>query len=176
MVLKLTDKKAIVADLTAVASSSLSALVADYRGLTVSEMDDLRAKARKTGVHLQVVRNTLARRALKETEFGCLEEVLVGPLILAFARNEPSAAARLFRDFVKDHEKMEVVALALAGQLLAANQLAAIASLPNREEALSMMMSVMQQPVTKLARTMAETYAQLVRVVSAVAEQKKASA
>lgn len=175
MALRLEDKKAIVAEVSEVASKSLSALAAYYRGLTVTQLNSLRAGARKNNVYMRVVPNTLACRALEETEFACLQEALVGPVVLMFSLEDPGAAARLVRDFVKAHEKFEVRALALGGKLLSAKQLEAVAQLPTREQAISILMSVLQAPVTKLVRTLAEPYAMLVRTVAAVRDQKQAA-
>ncbi|MCH9769557.1 MAG: 50S ribosomal protein L10 [Gammaproteobacteria bacterium] len=174
MALNLEDKKAIVTEMQDVLGRSVSAVAADYRGLTVSQMTQLRSNAREKNVHVRIYRNTLARRAVKETDFACLTEVLTGPIVLLLAQEEPGSAARLARDFMKEHENLEVRALALDGILLAANELKAVASLPSRDEAIAQLMSVMQAPITKLARTMAETYAQLVRVVAAVGDKKQA--
>lgn len=176
MSLNLEDKKAIVAELTQLASTSLSCVAADYRGLTVSQLTALRADARKAGVAMRVYRNTLARRAVKETSFACLNDALVGPLVLLFAREEPGAAAKLVRDFIKDNEKLEVRALALDGRLLGPDQLKAVASLPSRDEAIAQLMSVMKAPITKFVRTVKEPYAQVVRVMAAVRDQKKEAA
>lgn len=176
MPLNLEQKKAIVADLQNVVSNSISALVADYRGLTVSEMTELRTSARKAGVHLRIYRNTLARRAVEETNFACLTDALVGPVALLFAQEEPGAAARLVRDFVKSHENLEVRALAMDGQLLGPDQLKAVASLPSRDEALAQLLSVMKAPITKFVRTVREPYAQAVRVFGAVRDQKQNAA
>lgn len=175
MALRLEDKKVIVADVAKVASESLSALAAYYRGLTVTQLNQLRATARTNNVYMRVVPNTLACRALEGTEFACLKEVLVGPVILMFSLQDPGAAARLVRDFMKAHEKFEVRALALGGKLLPANQLEAISQLPTRDQAISMLMSVIQAPVTKLVRTLAEPYTMLVRVVAAVRDKKQAA-
>lgn len=173
MALRLEDKKAIVAEVSEVAQTALSAAAANYRGLTVSQMDELRTKARNAGVYLKVVRNTLARRAFKDTEFECLSERLVGPLVLAFSKEEPGAAARLFRDFAKGNDKFEVHALALGGKALGADQLEAVAKLPTRDEALATLLNVMKAPITKFVRTMAEPTAQMVRVLAAVRDQKQ---
>jgi large subunit ribosomal protein L10 len=171
--LNLEDKKAIVADLSAVVADSISAVAADYRGLTVSEMTELRAKAREQGLYMRVVRNTLARRAVEGTEYACLTEALVGPLVLVFAKDEPGAGAKLLSDFMKSHNNIEVKALALDGELLGADQLKRVAELPTRDQALALLMSVMQAPVTKLARTMAETYSQAVRAMGQIRDQKQ---
>jgi large subunit ribosomal protein L10 len=171
--LNIEQKKAIVEEVAEVASQALSAVAADYRGLTVAEMNELRAKAREMGVYLRVVRNTLAKRAIEGTEFACLNEALVGSLVLAFSRKEPGAAARLIRDFIKDHEMLEVKALAISGQLLSANELKTIAQLPSYDEAIAMLMSVMKAPTSKFVRTLAEPHAKLVRTVAAVRDQKQ---
>jgi large subunit ribosomal protein L10 len=175
MALRLEDKQAIVADVADVASSALSAVVADYHGLTVEEMTELRNQARAQGVYLRVVRNTLLKRAIKGSEYECLEEALVGPTILAFSQEDPGSAARVVKDFSKDHEQLEVKALAVGGKLLAASDIDALAKLPTRDEALAQLMSVMQAPITKLAQTMNEVPGKLVRVVAAVKDQKEAA-
>lgn len=172
--LKIEDKKAIVAEVTKVASSAVSAVAADYRGLTVVEMTDLRAKARKSGVYLRVVRNTLARRALQDTEFACMHEALVGPVFLAFSQEDPGAAARLLKQAANDYEKLNVRALAIGGKLLGPNDLDTVAKLPTRLQAIAMSMSVMQAPISKFARTLAETYTQLVRTIAAIRDKKAA--
>ncbi len=172
MALNIEDKKAIVAEVANVASTALSALTADYRGLTVKQMTDLRARARDSGVYLKVVRNKLVHRALEGTSFACLQDSLVGPLILAFSKEDPGAAARLFRDFLKNCEALQVRSLAISGQLLGPDQLSVLASLPTREQALATLCRVMQAPVEKLVRTLAEPAAQFVRVVAAVGDQK----
>ena len=175
MALRLEDKQAIVADVAKVASSALSAVVADYHGLTVVEMTELRNQARAQGVYLRVVRNTLLKRAIEGSEYECLNEALVGPTILAFSQEDPGSAARVVKDFAKDHEQLEVKALAIGGKLLAASELDALAKLPTRDEALAQLMSVMQAPIAKLASTLNEVPTKLVRVVAAVKDQKEAA-
>lgn len=173
--LGLADKQAIVAELNQVASTAVSAIAAEYRGLAVSDMTDLHKTAREKGVHMRVYRNTLARRAVKETNFACLDEALTGPIVLFFSQEEPGAAARLIRDFVKTNETLQVKALAMDGQLLGPEQLKAVADLPSRDEAIALLMSVMQAPVTKFVRTLNEPVAQFVRVMGQVREQKQAA-
>ncbi len=174
MTLNIEQKKAIVSELSDVAKNAISAAAADYRGLTVCEMTDLRETARKQGVMLKVYRNTLARRALEETEFACLRDALVGPVVLLFSQDEPGAAARLLRDFVKKHDQLEVKALALDGKLLGPEQLKAVASLPSRHDAITQFACVLQAPVTKLVRTFNEPVAQFVRVMGQIRDQKQA--
>lgn len=175
MALRLENKKEIVAEVSEIASDSVAAVVAYYRGLTVTQMTDLRAQARKTGVYLRVVRNTLARRAVEGTEFACLQDSLTGPVVLAFSRTEPSAAARLVRDFAKDNEKLEVKVLAVGSNLYQAEQLAQIAKLPTKDEAIAQLMSVMQAPITKFVRTLNEPTAKMVRTFAALRDQKSAA-
>lgn len=175
MALNLEDKKVIVAEVAKVASNSLSALAAHYRGLTVTQLNSLRANARKNNIYMRVVPNRLAVRALDNTDFACLKDVLVGPVILMFSLEDPGAAARLVREFIKTNEKFEVRGLALGGKLLPAKQLETVAQLPTRDQAISMLMSVMQAPITKLVRTLAEPYAMLVRTVGAVRDKKQAA-
>ncbi|EKD74945.1 MAG: 50S ribosomal protein L10 [uncultured bacterium] len=176
MTLRLDGKKTIVAEVAEVAKHATSVIAADYCGLTVAQLTELRQKARDVGVHMRVVRNTLARRALLGTPFACMDKALVGPLILAFSKDEPSAAARVFRDYVKKWEKLEVKALSIDGQLLPANDLNRLASLPTRNEAIAQLMSVMQAPITKFVRTLAEPHSKLVRTFAALRDQKQQSA
>lgn len=173
MALKLEQKKAIVAQVAEVANSALSVVAADYRGLTVSEMTALRVEARKQGIYLRIVRNTLAKKALMNTPYECLNDSLVGPVILAFAKDEPGAAARLVRDFAKTNEKLKARALSLNGQLYGGQHLEAVAKLPNRQEALTRLVTVMQAPISKFVRTMAEPQAKFVRLLAAIRDQKK---
>jgi large subunit ribosomal protein L10 len=173
--LGLEDKKAIVADVSEVAGNALSLVIADARGCTVEEMTGLRAKAREAQVVLRVVRNTLAKRAVDGTEFECAQDAFKGPSLLAFSMEDPGAAARIFKDFAKEHENFEVKALAVSGQLLGAEQLDVLAKLPTREQALSQLMSVMKAPVTKLAQTLNEVPGKLVRTVAAIRDAKEAA-
>jgi large subunit ribosomal protein L10 len=156
MALRIEDKKAIVAEVAEQVSSALSAAVADYRGLTVNEMTSLRVEARKSGVYLRVVRNNLARLAIKGTDFECLNDALVGPLVLALSMDAPGASAKLFKNFQKDHKSFEVKNLVMAGELFGPEKLDDFAKIPTRDEALAILLNIMQAPVTKLARTLKE--------------------
>lgn len=174
MALKLEDKKSIVAEVAEVAAKAVSAVVADYRGLTVVEMTELRAKARKNGVYLRVVRNTLAKRALEDTAFACMQDALVGSIFLAFSYEDPGAAARLLRNAMRAYEKLTVCALALGGKLLSAKDIEIVAKLPTKDQSIAIFMSVMQAPFTQLMRTMVEPYAMVVRTVAAIRDKKAA--
>ncbi len=172
MPLLLEDKRAIVSSVNKIVSEAHSAIVLEYRGVTVAEMTELRTKAREAGVYLRVVRNTLARRAMKNTDFECLQDVLVGPVVLAFSMDEPGAAARVISEFVKTNTKLVVKGIGLGGQLLEAQAIDKVAKLPTYLEAISQLMSVMQAPITKLARTLKEPHAKLVRTIAAIRDNK----
>ena len=173
MALNLEAKKNVVAEVSAVATNALSAVAAEYRGLTVVDLTQLRFQARNANVYLRVVKNTLARRALADTEFACMTDSLTGPLILAFSNEGPSCAARILRDFAKQNDKLVITMGSVGGQLVAGEQIDLIANLPTKEEAIAQLMSVMVAPVSKLVRTMSETYTQLVRVIANVGDKKK---
>jgi len=172
--LNLEDKKSIVAEVSAVAASAHSAVAAEYRGLTVGEMTELRVKARNEGVYLRVVKNSLTKRAVEGTEFECMADSLVGPLIMAFSQEDPGAAARLVKEFSKEHDKLIARVLAVGGEVLPVEQLERLSKLPNRDQAISMLMSVMKAPIEKFVRTLNEPHAKFVRTVAAVRDQKQA--
>ena len=176
MALSLDEKKAIVAEVADIAADAHSAVAAEYLGLTSEQMTVLRADARNNGVYLRVVKNTLAKRALEGTDFACMNDALAGPLLLAFSQEDPGAAARVIKAFAKEHDKLVVKMLSVGGQLLAANEIERLASLPTKDQAISMLMSVMQAPITKLARTLNEVPGKLVRTVAAVRDQKQDAA
>jgi len=167
MALRLEDKKTFVKEINAVAGDSLSAVAAEYRGLSVVEMTELRKEARNAGVYLRVVKNTLARRAIEGTDFECMKDSLKGPLLLAFAKEDPGAAARVIEDFAKGHDSLKAVSLSVGGQLMPASDLSRLADLPTLDQARAMLLGVMMAPMTKLARTLAEPPAMLARTMSA---------
>ena len=176
MAIRLEDKQQIVSEVNQAASSALSAVLADYRGVTVEDMTALRKNARENKVYLRVVRNTLLKRAVADTEFECIQEVLVGPTVLAFSQEDPGAAARVLKDFAKENDDFEIKALSVGGQLMDASQIDVLAKLPTLDQARSMLMSVMLAPVTKLARTMNEVPSKVTRAVAAVRDQKQDAA
>lgn len=175
MRLTLEAKKAIVNEVAEVAANAPSAIAAEYAGITVEQMTQLRQSARASGVYLRVVRNTLARRALENTKFECMRDGLVGPLLLAFSSNEPGAAAKIIRDFAKANVKLVVKLVALDGKLLQPSDIEVLASMPGREQAISMLMGVMIAPISKFVRTLAEPHAKLVRTIAAVRDKKQAA-
>jgi len=176
MALNLEDKKALVAEVAEVAAKAQSVVAAEYRGLTVSQMTDLRAKARKQGVYMRVVKNTLARKALAGTSFEAVGPKLKGPLVLAFSKDDPGAAARVVKDFAKANEKLVATLVSLGGQVLPPKDLEAVASLPTREQALSMLLGTLKAPSQKLVSTLAAVPSKLVRTLAAVRDQKQAAA
>ena len=175
MALNLEDKRAMVAEVAEVAAAAQSVVAAEYRGLTVGQMTELRAKARVQGVYMRVVKNTLARRALAGTAFEQVGPKLKGPLVLAFSKNDPGAAARLVKDFGKTNEKLVATLVALGGKILPAEDLDRVANLPTREQALSMLLGVLKAPIQKFVATLAEPPAKLARTVAAVRDQKQAA-
>lgn len=174
MALNLEQKKAVVAEVARVAASAHSAVAAEYRGLTVEQMTQLRRAAREKGVYLKVVKNTLAKRAVEGTAFECMREGMTGPLVYAFSQDDPGAAARVIRDFAKQFEKLVPKLVAISGQLLGPGDLARVADLPTREEAISRLMATMRAPLDKFARTLNEVPGKLVRTLAAVRDAKSA--
>ena len=175
MALSLEQKKAVVSEVAEVAAIAHSAVAAEYIGLSVGDMTALRAKARENSVYLRVVKNTLAKRAIEGTEFECMSDALVGPLVLAFSQEDPGAAARVIQDFAKQNDKLVVKVVSIGGKLLAPGDIKRLADMPTKEQAISMLMAVMKAPIEKLARTLAEPHAKLVRTVAAIRDQKQAA-
>ena len=175
MSLNLDQKKAVVAEVTEVAASAYSAVAAEYRGLSVEQMTDLRAKARNAGVYMRVVKNSLARRAFEGTDFACMNDGLIGPLLLAFSQEDPGSAARVVKDFAKENDRLVVKMVSISGQVYAATEIDRVASLPTRDEAIALLMAVMKAPVEKFVRTLNEVPGKLVRTVAAVRDSKEAA-
>jgi len=171
MALRLEDKKALVAEVKAVAETAHSAVAAEYRGLSVGQMTNLRKEARNAGVYLRVVKNTLARRALEGTDFECMKDELTGPLVLAFSQEDPGAAARVFKAFAKGNDRLVTRVLSIGGQVLPATDLDRLANLPTLDQARAMLLGLFQAPATKLVRTLNEPAAQLARVLAARRDQ-----
>src|SRR5210317_1556429 len=175
MALNLEQKKAVVAEVADAANKALAAVAAEYRGLTVEEMTDLRTKAREGGVILKVAKNTLVRRAVEGTEYECMQDSLTGPLLFAFSMDDPGAAARLVKDYSKDHEKLVAKLVAIGGQLYDASELERLSQLPTYDQAIAMLMGVMKAPVEKFVRTLAEPHTKLVRTFAALRDAKQAA-
>ena len=152
MALNLSQKQEVVAELADVASKAHSLVAAEYAGITVAQMTAMRKKARETGVYLRVVKNTLASRAVAGTEYECVTDALVGPLLYAFSTEEPGAAGRLIKEFAKGNDKLQAKVVAMGGKLLA--DLDVLATLPTRDQALSMLLSVLAEPATRVTRVL----------------------
>lgn len=165
MPLQFEAKRAVVAEVSSVAQDAQSAVAAEYRGLSVAEMTQLRADARNADVYLKVVKNTLARRAVAGTSFECMSDSLKGPLLLAFSRQDPGAAARVIKGFAKDHEKLVPVAVALGGELIDAKDIGRVADLPTLDEARASLVGILAAPAGQLVRTLAEPGAMFARVL-----------
>lgn len=175
MALNLEQKKAVVAEVAEVAAKALAAVAAEYRGLTVEEMTDLRVKARASGVYVKVAKNTLVRRAVEGTDYECMQEALTGPILLAFSMDDPGAAARLVKEYSKDHQKLIARLVAVGGQLFDASELERLSTLPTYDQAIAMLMGVMKAPIEKFVRTLAEPHAKLARTLAAVRDAKQAA-
>jgi large subunit ribosomal protein L10 len=171
MSLTVEAKQAVVTEVAAVAKTAQSAVAAQYRGLTVAEMTKFRVAAREAGVYVRVVKNTLARRAIEGTSFECMKGSLKGPLVLAFSREDPGAAARVVKGFAKEHDKLVTVALSIGGELYPASDIDRLASLPTLTDARTMLVRVLNAPLTKLVRTLAEPAAMMARTLKARSEQ-----
>ena len=163
MALGLEDKKAIVAEVQEAAKGALSAVIADARGVTVSDMTALRKEARENGVWMKVVRNTLARRAVQGTDYECLTDNFVGPTLIAFSTEHPGAGARIFKEFAKENGKFELKSAAFEGEVV---DVAMLASLPTYDEAIAKLMSVMKEAAA----------GKLVRTIAAIRDQKEQEA
>ena len=175
MALNLAQKKEVVAELANVAAEAHSLVAAEYAGLTVEQLTSLRQKARQNGVYLKVAKNTLVSRAVEGTEYECVKDTLSGPLLYAFSKEDPGAAGRLIKDFAKANEALKAKLVAIGGKAYPASHVDVLASLPTRDQALSMLLSVMVQPATMLVRLLSEPAAQIARVTNAVGQQKQAA-
>lgn len=175
MPLSLNEKKAVVAEVADVVKGASSVIAVEYRGLNVAEMTEFRRQARAAGVYLRVVPNNLAKRAVESTDFECIREGLVGPLALAFARDDPGSAARVVRDYRRANQKLEVRLVAFGGKLVDPGDIDNLASLPTWDEAVARLMGVLKAPVTRLARTLAEPHARLARALDAIRQQKESA-
>jgi len=171
MALNIEAKKALVAEVNAIALTAHSAVAAEYRGLTVTEMTALRSEARNSGVYLKVVKNTLARRAVEGTEFECLRDSLSGPVLLAFSQQDPGSAARIIKEFSKEHDKLKAVSVSIGGELFGAGDLDRLASLPSLNEARSQLLSVFKAPLSQLLRTLDEPPTMLARLLQSRGDQ-----
>ncbi|EMR13392.1 50S ribosomal protein L10 [Methylophaga lonarensis MPL] len=175
MALNLEGKKAVVAEVAEVAQVAHSAVAAEYRGLSVAKMTELRVAARNQNVYLRVVRNTLARRAVEGTDFACMQEGMTGPLVYGFSMEDPGAVARVMADFAKENKQLEIKLVSLGGQLLPASELDRLAKMPTKEQAISMFMGTLKAPIEKFVRTLQAPTSKMVRTFAAVRDAKQAA-
>ena len=173
--LTLERKKAIVTEVAEAAAKAPTAIAAEYIGLSVAEMTQLRSSAREAGIYLRVVRNTLARRALEGTAFDCMREGLVGPLLLAFSNEEPGSAAKVIRDFSKGNDKLVVKLVVADGKLHPAVDIERLATLPSLDEARAMLLGLMQAPLGRFVRVLSEPEAKFARLLAARRDQQQAA-
>jgi len=173
MPMRIDDKKLAVKELNEIANKAISAVVADYHGTSVSELTKLREEARNSSVHLKVIRNTLAKKALTDTKFSCLDELLVGPTILAFSLDDPASAAKLANNFNKINSNFKVKGLTMGDSLLELGRLKDIANLPTKEEAISQLAGLLNAPIVKLVSLINEIPTKLTRTLEAVKQQRE---
>ena len=174
MGLNLDEKKAVVAEISAQVEKAQAIIVAEYRGLGVGNMTDLRREARKSGVYLRVLKNTLARRAVEGTPFAGLSEHLVGPLLYGISQ-DPVATAKLLNDFARANEKLVIKAGAMPNAVFSAKEVKALATMPSRNELLATLLGTMQAPVAQFARTLNEVPSRFVRTLAAFRDKKEAA-
>ena len=168
------DKATAVADIAEQFKEASATLVTEYRGLTVAHLKDLRRSLGDSATYT-VAKNTLVRKAVEGTEYECMADALTGPLLFAFSIDDPGAAARVVKDYAKDHDKLVARLVAVGGRLYGASELERLSRLPTRDQALAMLMGVMKAPIGKLVRTLAEPHAKLVRTLAAVRDAKQAA-
>ena len=172
MPMRIDDKKVAVKELNEIANKAISAVAADYHGTSVSELTKLREEARNSSIHLKIIRNTLAKRALTDTKFSCFDELLVGPTILAFSLDDPASAAKLANNFNKVNSNFNVKGLSMGETLLELSRLNDIANLPTKEESLTKMVVMLNQPVTKFASALNNSFAKLLSALGNLKETK----
>ena len=172
MGLNLDEKKAVVAEVSAEVAKAQGIFVAEYRGLEVGSMTELRAKARKSGVYLRVLKNTLARRAVAGTPFEKLAEQMVGPLVYGIS-SDPVATAKVLNEFAKANEKLVIKAGAMPNAVITAKEVKALASMPSREQLIAQLLGTMQAPVAQFVRTLNEVPSRFVRTLAAIRDQKE---
>ena len=174
MGLNLEEKKAVVADVSAQVVDAQAIIVAEYRGLEVGQITQLRANARKSGVYLRVLKNTLVRRAVAGTPFEGLQGAMSGPLIYGISK-DPVAAAKVLHEFAKGNDKLVIKAGSMANYVMDANGVKALATMPSREELLSKLLGTMQAPIAQFVRTLNEVPTKFVRGLAAVRDAKQAA-
>jgi large subunit ribosomal protein L10 len=171
--LNLQQKEAVVAEVAKEISGAQAVILAENRGMTVADVTRLRAKARASGIYFRVVKNTLVRRAVVDTPFASLAEKMFGPLAYGIG-TDPVAVAKVLNDFAKSHEKFVIRAGAMPGHVMSPKDVAALASLPSREELLGKLVATLQAPIAKFVRTLNEVPSKFVRTLAAIKDQRDA--
>ncbi len=171
MSLNLEEKKAVVAEVSAQVADAQAIIIAEYRGIEVGQMTQLRAKTREAGIYFRVLKNSLARRAVVDTPFAGLAEHMVGPLVYGIGP-DPVAAAKVMHEFAKDNDKFLIKVGAMGDQVISRDDVKALAALPSREELLSKLLGTMQAPVAKFVQTLNEVPTKFVRGLAAVRDNK----
>jgi large subunit ribosomal protein L10 len=172
--LNLEQKQAVVAEVAKQVAGAKAIVMAENRGMHVADMTQLRAKARASGVYFRVVKNTLVRRAVADTPYATLAEKMVGPLAYGMGP-DPVAVAKVLNDFAKGHDKFVITGGAMPGHVMSAKDIAALATMPSREELLAKLVGTMQAPIAKFVRTLNEVPAKFVRGLAAVRDAKPAA-
>ena len=175
MSLNLEQKQAAVAEISAQVATAQAIVLAEYRSLPVGDMTSLRKKARESGVYFRVLKNTLARRAVADTPFKELADKMSGPLAYGIS-SDPVAVAKVLNEFAKSNDKLVITAGAMPGSMMTPQQVAALASLPSREELLAKLVGTMQAPITKFVQTLNEVPGKFVRTMAALHDQKATEA
>ena len=171
MGLNLDEKKAVVAEVSAEVAKAQAIVVAEYRGLEVGNMTELRRQARNAGVYLRVLKNTLARRAVKDTPFEKLSDQMVGPLIYGMS-SDPVATAKVMNEFAKANDKLVIKAGAMPNSLISSAEVKTLANMPSRDELIAKLLGTMQAPVAQFVRTLNEVPSRFVRTLAAVRDAK----
>ena len=171
MGLSLEQKQATVAEVQAKLAGAQTVIVAEYRGLNVERVTRLRSKARNAGVYLRVLKNTLARRAIKGTPFEKLADQMVGPLMYGISQ-DPVAGAKVLSEFAKENESFVIKAGAMPNAVMSVQEIKALASLPSREQLIATLLATLQAPMAKLARTLNEVPGKFVRTLAAYRDAK----
>jgi len=173
--LNLEQKQAVVAEVAKEVAAAQAIVMVENRGMAVADMTKLRAKARASGVYFRVVKNTLVRRAVDKTPFASLADKMVGPLAYGMGP-DPVAVAKVLNDFAKGHDKFVIAGGAMPGQVMSPKEIAALASLPSRNELIAKLLGTMQAPLSKLVRTLNDVPSKFVRALAAVRDAKQAAA
>lgn len=171
MSLNLDEKKAIVAEVSAQVANAQAIIMAEYRGIEVGQMTQLRTKAREAGIYFRVIKNSLVRRAVADTPYAELADHMVGPLAYGIS-SDPVAAAKVLHEFSKDNNKFVIKIGAMGEQVMSDEDVKALAALPSREELLSKLLGTMQAPISKFVQTLNEVPSKFVRGLAAVRDSK----